>query len=213
MCIHGHSSSLQEFVWGTATAAYQIEGATVKDGKGSLDLGQVLPPRRGGSWTAREGDVGCDHYHRYREDFALMKRAGAAALPLLHRLAAHCPRRARAPSTRSGLDFYDRLVDSMLERGIRPFATLFHWDLPAGPAGCRRVDEQGNYHRVRPLRGDRRRGSSATGRSDWMTHNEPWVVAYVGHLFGRPCPRAEGLDDRALPWPTASCFLTARRFP
>ena len=116
------------FRWGTATSAYQIEGAWQEDGKGEFDLGPLHPhPRHDPNNDT--GDVALDHYHRYKDDVQLMKALGARHLPVLDLLAAHFSARHRPPNAK-GLDFYDRLVDELLANGIEPFATLYHWDLP-----------------------------------------------------------------------------------
>ena len=116
------------FVWGAATAAYQIEGASDEDGKGPSiwDRFAHTPGRVANGQT---GDVACDHYHRYREDVALMADLGLDA----YRFSISWSRVLPAGTgqvNEAGLDFYDRLVDELLARGITPHMTLYHWDLP-----------------------------------------------------------------------------------
>lgn len=116
------------FLWGSATAAFQIEGATREDGRGEsiwdcfcATLGKVL--------NGDTGDPACDHYHRWRDDIALMKSLGLQA----YRFSIAWPRiipQGRGQVNPTGLDFYDRLVDGLLDVGIIPFVTLYHWDLP-----------------------------------------------------------------------------------
>src|SRR5206468_3435112 len=117
-----------DFVWGAATAAYQIEGAWNEDGRGESiwDRFSHTPGKVDNSDT---GDVACDHYHRYKEDIALMKQLGLKA----YRFSVSWPRvlpTGRGQINPAGLDFYDRLVDEVLAAGIDPFLTLYHWDLP-----------------------------------------------------------------------------------
>src|SRR5262249_2825491 len=116
------------FLWGTATAAYQIEGAHNADGKGPSiwDTFSHIP---GKIFQEQNGDVACDHYHRYREDVAIMADLGLNAYRFSVGWARVLPQGTGAPIQR-GLDFYNRLVDALLERRIRPFITLYHWDLP-----------------------------------------------------------------------------------
>jgi beta-glucosidase len=189
MSIQGQLVFPQDFVWGTATAAYQIEGAKEEDGKGE-SIWDRFASTPGKIADGKNGDVACDHYHRYAADFDLMKELGLRS----YRFSISWPRvmpEGSGAVNPKGLAFYDRLVDAMLERGIRPFATLFHWDLPqalqdaGGWTSRATIDAFLRYTEtvIRKL-GDRVK--------DWMTHNEPWVVAYVGHLFGDQAP---GMHD------------------
>jgi beta-glucosidase len=174
-----------DFVWGAATASYQIEGAVHEDGRGESvwDRFSATPGRvRGGD----SGAVACDFYHRYRDDVALMGELGLDAF----RFSVAWPRvlpKGRGPVNARGLDFYDRLVDELLARGIEPFATLFHWDTPqaledAGGWTARTTAEAFvEYADAVVLRlGDRVRY--------WMTHNEPWVHAWIGYALGEHAP-------------------------
>lgn len=116
------------FVWGAASSAYQIEGAHDADGKGP-SVWDALSRRPGGIFSGHTGDVACDHYHRFRDDVALMKRIGLRA----YRFSVSWPRVMPEGTGRvndPGLAFYDRLVDALLEAGIEPWVTLFHWDYP-----------------------------------------------------------------------------------
>src|SRR5262245_60060738 len=116
------------FVWGVATSAYQIEGATGADGRGESvwDAFTRIP---GKIADGTNGDTACEHYHRYRDDVALMKRLGMKAYRFSIAWQRILPA-GRGPVEPRGLDFYSRLVDALLEAGIEPYATLFHWDLP-----------------------------------------------------------------------------------
>src|SRR5205823_407146 len=168
----------RDFVWGAATASYQIEGAANEDGRGESvwDRFCATPGK------VRNGDTGaiaCDFYHRYRDDIALMRELGLDAF----RFSIAWPRilpKGHGRVNAKGLDFYDRLVDELLANGISPFVTLFHWDTPqaledAGGWPSRDILEPfGEYvEAVAGRIGDRVR--------HWITHNEPWVVAWVGH--------------------------------
>jgi beta-glucosidase len=177
------------FLWGAATATVQIDGAAREGGKGESiwDRFAATPAHIDDRTTPA---VTCDHYHRYRDDLALMSSLGIKN----HRFSISWPRivpDGDGAVNAAGLDFYDRLLDATLEQGIRPFATLFHWDLPqalqekGGFASRATVDAYVRYAElvVRRL-GDRVK--------DWMTANEPWVYAFCGHLYGVHAP---GLQD------------------
>ncbi len=117
-----------DFKFGVATAAYQIEGAAYEDGKG-LSIWDTCSKHKGLVRDGHTGDVACDHYHRYEEDIELMKELGIDA----YRLSISWPRilpSGKGAINQKGLDFYDSLIDSILEKGITPYITLFHWDLP-----------------------------------------------------------------------------------
>ncbi len=169
------------FIWGASTSAYQIEGATHEDGRGESvwDTFSRLPGAIAGGDTA---DVACDHYHRCREDVALMAELGLKA----YRFSIAWPRvlpQGTGAVNEAGLDFYDRLVDALLAAGIEPFATLYHWDLPqaqqdAGGWPDRAIVEAFVHYAdvVSRRLGDR--------VHYWATHNEPWVVAFPGHALG-----------------------------
>ena len=175
----------QGFLFGTATAAYQIEGAHDADGKGP-SIWDTFCRKPGAISTGETGDVACDHYHRYREDVALLRDLGCDA----YRLSISWPRVIPSGSgavNEAGLAFYDRLVDELLKNGIQPFVTLYHWDLPqalqerGGWSSPETVAAFGRYADLVARRlGDRVR--------NWMTLNEPEVVAYAGHWVGVHAP-------------------------
>ena len=182
-----------DFVWGFATSAYQIEGAADEDGRGP-SIWDTFARVPGAIADGTNGDVACDHYHRYAEDVALLAGIGAKA----YRFSISWPRvqpDGTGPANERGLDFYDRLVDAILAAGVQPLVNLFHWDLPqalqdrGGFADPEAVGWFADHTAVVVSRiGDR--------VSDWMTFNEPAVFAFLGHADGIHAP---GLRD----WPTA----------
>jgi beta-glucosidase len=173
------------FLWGAATAAYQIEGAASEDGKGP-SIWDTFCRRPGAIETAETGDVSCDHYHRWREDVALIGELGLGA----YRLSISWPRvvpSGRGAVNEKGLDFYDALVDALLAIGVRPFVTLYHWDLPQAlqdRGGWTAPDVVAAFAEYASLLA-RRLGDRV---SDWMTLNEPEVVAFAGHHTGVHAP-------------------------
>jgi beta-glucosidase len=118
----------RDFLWGVSTSAYQVEGAVAEDGRGP-SIWDTRCRLKGGVADASNGDVACDHYHRWREDVALMKGLGVGAYRFSVAWARLLPR-GRGAVNEAGLDFYDRLIDGLLEAGIQPWLTLYHWDLP-----------------------------------------------------------------------------------
>ncbi len=177
-----------DFVWGAATAAYQVEGAALEDGKGP-SIWDDFCARADAVWRGQSGAVACDHYHRYAGDVALMKSIDLQA----YRFSVSWPRvlpEGTGAVNPKGLDFYDRLVDELLRAGIAPWLTLYHWDLPLalqrrGGWLNREIGEWfAEYARVVAAKlGDRVAG--------WMTFNEPQVFTAVGHLEGRHAPGLE----------------------
>src|ERR1041385_5313670 len=119
-----------DFVWGVSTAAYQIEGAAREDGRGA-SIWDTFSHTPGSVLNGDTGDVACDHYHRWRDDLALLHALGVGA----YRFSIAWPRilpTGTGEANRAGLDWYDRLVDALLDVGIQPWVTLYHWDLPHG---------------------------------------------------------------------------------
>ena len=173
------------FVWGAATAAYQIEGAAREDGRGESiwDRFSHTPGRVRNGDT---GDVACDHYHRFRDDVALLAGLGLNAYRFSVSWSRVIPN-GTGPVNKAGLDFYDRLVDELLAHGITPFLTLYHWDLPqaledAGGWPVRATAEAfAEYAGIVAARLGSRVGSIAT-------LNEPWVVADHGYRIGTHAP-------------------------
>ncbi|WP_033344661.1 GH1 family beta-glucosidase [Catenuloplanes japonicus] len=185
----------QGFVWGAATSAYQIEGAVDADGR-KPSIWDTFCRVPGAIDNGDTGDVAADHYHRVPEDVALMKRLGLDA----YRFSIAWPRvmpDGRGQVNAAGLDFYDRLVDQLLAAGVKPFATLYHWDLPQALQDLGGWPERdtayafADYAAVVAARlGDR--------VTDWMTMNEPLCSAWIGHLDGNMAPGERSLE-RAIP--------------
>lgn len=181
------------FTWGVATSAYQIEGAVDVDGR-LPSIWDVFSQTQGNIKDGTDGSIACDHYHRYPDDVALMKSLGIQS----YRFSIAWPRiipRGRGSVNEKGLDFYNRLVDELLNAGITPAVTLYHWDLPAelqeaGGWANRDILEafEGYTDVVTRKLGDRVKF--------WITHNEPWVAAFLGHQIGEHAP---GIQD----WTTA----------
>ncbi|TNY35715.1 GH1 family beta-glucosidase [Thermomonospora catenispora] len=183
------------FRWGVATAAYQIEGATTEDGRGE-SVWDVFCRTPGRVRDGHTGEVACDHYHRWPEDLALMADLGVDA----YRFSIAWPRiqpDGTGPANPRGLDFYDRLVDALLDRGITPFPTLFHWDLPQA------LEEEGGWlnrdtaHRLAEYAALVAR-RLADRVEHWITLNEPVVVTAYGYALGVYAPGRALLLD-ALP--------------
>jgi beta-glucosidase len=176
---------MNDFLWGAATAAYQIEGAVNEDGRGESvwDRFCATPGK------VRNGDSGaiaCDFYHRYPQDIELMQELGLDAF----RFSIAWPRvlpDGRGRVNETGLDFYDRLVDDLLAAGITPFPTLFHWDTP------QRLEDEGGWATRATAEAFVEYADVVSARlgdriTHWTTHNEPWVVAWIGHAWGEHAP-------------------------
>jgi beta-glucosidase len=178
-----------DFLWGTATAAYQIEGAAAEDGRAPSiwDTYSHTPGKVAGN---DNGDVACDHYHRWREDIGLMRRLGTNA----YRLSVAWPRvmpGGDGPVNPKGLAFYDELIDALLEADITPSVTLYHWDLPQA------LQDRGGWPERDTALAFAEYASVVAERlgdrvSQWATLNEPLCSAWIGHLEGRMAP---GLTD------------------
>ena len=179
----------RDFLWGAATSAYQIEGATHEDGRG-LSVWDQFAATPGCTYQGETGDVAVDHYHRMEQDVALMADLGLNS----YRFSIAWPRiqpEGTGAVNQTGLDFYSRLVDQLLAHGITPVATLYHWDLPLA------LFEQGGWRRretayvfaeyaatMMQTLGDRVRW--------WITQNEPWCPAYLGYYEGIHAPGVRG---------------------
>ena len=174
-----------DFVWGTATAAYQVEGGALADGKGP-SVWDMLCRTPGAIWNGLTGEVACDHYHHFREDVALMQRLGYPAYRMSVAWARVLPEGV-GPVNPAGLGFYDALIDALLAANITPYLTLYHWDMPyalyqrggwLNPASSAWFAD---YVQVVVERlSDRVR--------HWMTFNEPQIFMGLGHQDGIHAP-------------------------
>ena len=168
----------EKFIWGSATSSYQIEGAWKADGKGPSiwDVFCLIP---GKVYNGDTGEIACDHYHRIADDVALMKAMGLKAYRFSIAWARVLPT-GRGVINQQGIEFYNKLIDELLAAGIEPWITLYHWDLPAalefeinGWLGEDIADVFAEYANVCFTHfGDRVK--------NWITINEPWVVAILG---------------------------------
>jgi beta-glucosidase len=173
------------FLWGAATAAYQIEGSAAADGRGP-SIRDRFSHTEGKVRDGDTGDVACDHYRRWAEDVGLMTELGLNAYRFSISWSRVLPE-GKGRLNPAGLAFYDRLVDALLEKGIEPSATLYHWDLPQATqdeGGWANRDIVGRFADYSALMYDK----LGDRVPRWYTHNEPWVVAYAGHLQGRHAP-------------------------
>ena len=175
----------KDFVWGAAAASYQVEGGAYDDGKG-LSVWDMLCKQPGKIWEGNTGDVSCDHYHRYEEDARLMGEIGLKA----YRLSICWPRvipEGVGTVNEKGLDFYDRLVDNLLNNGVQPWVTLFHWDYPYNlylRGGWLNKDSSEWFSEYTGVVVDK----LSDRVSHWMTLNEPQVFLDAGHRTGRHAP-------------------------
>jgi beta-glucosidase len=185
------SSFPSDFVWGVATSAYQIEGAHDVDGR-APSIWDTFCKQPGAIDNGDTGDIACDHYHRWREDFALLKQLDLDA----YRFSIAWPRvfpQGTGTLNQKGLDFYSALVDDLLEKGITPFVTLYHWDLPqslqdkGGWASRDTAQAFADYATVVvEALGDR--------VTNWTTLNEPLCSAWLGHLSGSMAPGVKDIN-------------------
>ena len=180
------------FLWGCASSAYQIEGWPLADGAGA-SIWHHFAHTPGNVHHGDTGDIACDHYHRFKEDVALMHKLGMQAYRFSTSWSRILPQ-GRGPVNQAGLDFYERLIDELLGYDIAPLLTLYHWDLPAA------LDERGgwlnadvanwfaDYARLMFRKFDGRVQS-------WVTLNEPWTVTDGGYLHGTLAPGHRNLYE------------------
>ena len=179
----------RDFSWGTATSAYQIEGAVSEGGRGE-SIWDRFAHTFGKTKNGEHGDVACDHYHRSADDVGLMRQLGVNA----YRFSIAWPRimpRGSGAVNKAGIDFYSRLVDTLLEAGVTPFATLFHWDLPQAlqvRGGFASRDITGWFADYAGVVADK----LGDRLKHFITLNEPQVFAVYGHVTGEHAP---GLTD------------------
>jgi beta-glucosidase len=199
------------FLWGAATASYQIEGGWQADGKGE-SIWDRFSHTPGKVLNGETGDIACDHYNLFKDDVRLMKEMGLQT----YRFSIAWPRilpEGRGTINQAGLDFYSKLIDELLAAKIIPFVTLFHWDLPqalqdeGGWTNRSTVDAFLEYTDVVT--------KTLGGRvKNWITHNEPSVVAYLGYMDGHHAPGIK--DDMPAALAAAhhlECELPPNRFP
>ncbi len=180
----------EKFVWGVATSAYQIEGAWNEDGRGP-SIWDTFSHTPGKIFNNDHGDVAADHYHRWKDDVALMSELGIKTYRFSTSWSRILPDGV-GPVNQKGLDFYNRLVDELLRRGIEPYLCLFHYDLPQA------LQDQGGW----PSRETAYRfadyaalvaGALGDRVRVWFTQNEPWVTALIGHFVGEHAPGTQEL--------------------
>lgn len=175
----------QDFIWGAASSAYQIEGAAHEDGRG-LSIWDRFCRKPGAVHRGESGDSACDHYHRYADDIALMQKIGINA----YRFSIAWPRvmpQGKGEVNRAGLDFYDRLTDALLRANITPFATLYHWDYPLP------LYEAGGWLRRESPDWFADYVAAVVNRlsdriSHWFTFNEPQIFVGMGYRQGIHAP-------------------------
>ena len=175
----------KDFLWGAATSAYQIEGAYKEDGRGA-SVWDRFCETKGKVWEGQTGKVACDHYHRFPEDIAIMRDLGLQAYRFSISWTRILPN-GRGKVNAKGLEFYDRLTDGLLQAGIRPFCTLFHWDYPTKlyDKGGWLNEESPKWFSDFTLKVAERLGDRIV---DWMTLNEPQVFVGLGHGTGEHAP-------------------------
>jgi beta-glucosidase len=190
-----------DFAWGTATAAYQIEGAATADGKGE-SIWDRFSHTPSAIDDGTNGDVACDAYHRWPGDVDLMAQLNLNAYRFSLAWSRILPE-GYGRVNGAGLDYYSRLIDALLERGIAPYVTLYHWDLPQA------LEEKGGWPNRDTAKAFAEFAHLAATRlgdrvGHWITHNEPHIVVYHGYLFGSKAP---GLKDPTLVAPVAHHLL------
>jgi beta-glucosidase len=179
----------KDFVWGVATSAYQIEGATSEDGRGA-SIWDTFAKTPGKVRNGENGDVACDHYHRYPEDIALLKELGVDSYRFSIAWPRLFPNGDGVPEER-GFAFYDNLIDQLVANGIKPLVTLYHWDLPQA------LQDQGGWtNRMIVDRFAEYAAACVERFGDrvwrWITICEPWCVSWLSHFAGVHAP---GIQD------------------
>jgi beta-glucosidase len=185
ICMSTKQPFPDDFLWGSATSAYQVEGSPLADGAGAC-IWHRFSHTRGMTREGDTGDIACDHYRRVAEDVALMRDLGLKAYRFSISWSRVFPDGTGRVNER-GLDFYERLVDLLLASGIEPMATLYHWDLPAA------LDDRGGWQNRDVVGWFADYAQTAFRRLDgrvklWATINEPWVVMNDGYVVGTQAP-------------------------
>ena len=181
----------KQFKWGSATAAYQIEGAANEDGRG-LSIWDTFSKTPGKVYNEDNGDRACDSYHRYEEDIKLLEELGAD----MYRFSVSWPRifpNGTGEVNQKGVDYYHRLVDSLIEKGIEPMCTLYHWDLPQA------LQDKGGWENRETISAFTAYAefmfSEFNGKiKKWITLNEPWCASYLSNYIGVHAPGNQDLQ-------------------
>ena len=176
----------KDFMWGTATSSYQIEGASDIDNKG-LSVWDNFSHLPGNIRNNDTGDMACNHYYLWEKDLELLKNLGVNSYRFSISWPRILPKGTESKPNQKGLDFYSRLVDSLLEMGITPFITLNHWDIPQG------LEDKGGWTKRMMVHAfvnysyciSKHLGDRVV---HWITHNEPWCVSYMGYVAGHKPP-------------------------
>ena len=181
-----------DFTWGAATSAYQIEGGTGSGGR-RPSIWDTFAHTPGSVANDDTGDVACDHYHRWESDLDLMAGLGLEGYRFSIGWSRVMPN-GSGPANETGLAFYERIVDGLLERGITPFITLNHWDLP------RALEESGGWRSPATIDAFTEYAVAVVERLGdrvvhWSTHNEPWVISWLGHMMGTHAPGRRSLAE------------------
>ena len=186
------TSFLDGFVWGAATASYQVEGAVSEDGRGP-SIWDTFAHTPGKIADGETGDVADDHYHRYAEDIRLLAELGLKAYRFSIAWSRVIPAGSGATNS-AGLDFYRRLAETCLENGVTPYATLYHWDLPQPLEDAGGWLVRDTAERFRDFAAITQ-GALSDVIKHWITLNEPWCSAFLGYGNGEHAPgRTEGAD-------------------
>ncbi|MBC7872247.1 MAG: family 1 glycosylhydrolase, partial [Chitinophagaceae bacterium] len=175
----------ENFVWGAAAASYQIEGAAFEDGRG-LSVWDMMCRKENAIWNGHTGDVACDHYHRYKEDVALMQSLGLQGYRLSISWSRVLPEGV-GRINEAGLNFYDRLIDELLRANVTPYVTLFHWDFPYAlysRGGWLNPDSPDWFAEYTQIIVDK----LSDRVTYWMTLNEPQCFIGLGHRDGIHAP-------------------------
>jgi beta-glucosidase len=180
------------FLWGAATAAYQIEGAATEGGRGP-SIWDTFCATPGRVYRGDDGEIACDHYHRWREDLDLIAWLGLGAYRLSLSWSRLQPT-GRGPLNPTGVEFYRHLLEGLRARDVRPFVTLYHWDMPQV------LEDQGGWPaRETALRfgeyADLVSGALGDLVEDWITINEAWVASFLGYGTGEHAPGRSDLGD------------------
>jgi beta-glucosidase len=179
------------FLWGVSTSAYQIDGAVNEDGRGE-SIWDQFTHMSGTVSDGSTGDVACDHYHRYPADIDLMAELGIRA----YRFSISWPRilpNGTGEVNQAGIDYYNDLIDKLLEKGITPFPTLYHWELPTGLHGMEGWTHRDTAYAFAEF-ADVCSAAFGDRVKHWITHNEPWCASMLSHQLGMHAP---GIRDWA----------------